>query len=150
MTNNWKRAVTSIMKSIPCPLCGNGMVWEGVAWFCRAGKKRTTGDHAPCGARCTETALEKFRFALRGNGGEQDGFQFFADPISKARSAIHAVAVDNGGIVIASARFVPETYNRTDFMVCTENEATPEDVVEFFKNGGEWLLAPWFEEEENV
>lgn len=31
-----------------CPLCGQIMAWEEVAWFCRSGPRRSNGAHEPC------------------------------------------------------------------------------------------------------
>ena len=35
-------------ESIRCPLCGEEMKFEGVAWFCRSGSKKGNGSNYPC------------------------------------------------------------------------------------------------------
>lgn len=124
--DGWMMAVASMkprQKTIPCPLCGERVSWEELATWFKSEKCPLSKPH------CQQC-------------------QFFADPESGG-PAIHAMAINGEGIVIATAHFVRYANGCTDLMVHLENKATVETVVEFFENGGEWLLAPRLEEESN-
>ena len=56
--------------------------------------------------------------------------------------AVHAVAIADGN-VLAEARFVRGFGGSTNFTVTARDDE--KDVIEFFKNGGKWTMAPWFE-----
>ena len=142
----WMMAVASMQtkgESIPCPLCGKAMEWEGVAWFCRSGKRRSGNGASfePCLEKCTDEARDKFMAMPRGEFGWEDGYQFYAEP-NNGPGATHAVAID-GNDVAAVAIFVRGGGGCTNFTV--HNKVEREAVVDFFNNSGEWTLAPWFE-----
>ena len=129
---------------IPCPLCGKDMVWEDVAWFCRNGARRPDGTFDPCwtpGAPLDPEAEVRFYAAPRGKGGWQDGFQFYAEPHG-GRPAWHAVAITRKGELLAHCQFVRGHMGRTNLTV--HAHVDPQKVVEFFRKGGKWTLAPWF------
>ena len=135
--------------SIPCPICGEDMVWEDVAWFCRSGEMRSSGTREPC--RPPDEAVDRFYTAPRGAGAYLDGFQFFAEPHS-GDPAVHAGLYWDGRW-IARAQYIRGRGGCTNFTVQPVLsidigiDEMSQQVVEAFRQGAKWTMAPWFEEE---
>lgn len=129
--------------SIPCPLCGQEMEWEYVAFFCRSGERRHTGNYSPCMgvSRDVGSAIEHFNELPRGHGGERDGYQFYAEA-NAGVPATHAVVLDNDGNVLITAQFVRGENGCTNFNAMSS--LTAEEQAEAVSRYG-WQLAPWWE-----
>jgi len=142
-------AAVAMMKpreaSVPCPLCGREMEWEDVAWFCRSGPRRSGhgASFEPCHAQCTDEVRDRFMAMPRGQYGWEDGYQFYAEP-NNGPGATHAIAVDAEDAIVAAAYFVRGGGGCTNFTVSPQGRESV-DVVKFFSEGGEWIMAPWFE-----
>lgn len=112
------------------------MQWEQVAWFCRSGEIRSSGSFNPCSP--PEEAVRRFN-QMREKDRELQEFQFFCEPWDGI-PVVHAVARREK--ILAVALYVRGHGGARNFTVHTCG-TTPEEVLEFFSQGGQWELAPW-------
>ncbi len=145
------------VESIPCPICGQGMRWEEVAWFCRS--SRVFGGEEE-GRPCTDVldlSIPEAEFrAIKGRNPALDDLQFYAKPHCGVPVVHFMAQVEE---ITVEAHFVRGSWGRTNF---TARLWTPPGwggknlfpsrkrllaattVAEYFRSGGRWLRRPWW------